>query len=152
MLIYEHNKGMKPMTKFTDASEAVKFIHAGNATVTFRSLKTDTHFTFRVRQKDNDNGTKTPHFVSVLNGPDNTSDYMYIGHITKNGEFSPGRKGLPGAPSFKAFSWVYANLRNGVIPDELEVYHKGKCGRCGRKLTVPESIRDGIGPECRKHV
>lgn len=24
----------------------------------------------------------------------------------------------------------------------------GRCGRCGRRLTDPESIRRGIGPEC----
>jgi hypothetical protein len=29
-----------------------------------------------------------------------------------------------------------------------EVYHEGRCGRCNRKLTVPESIETGLGPEC----
>jgi hypothetical protein len=28
------------------------------------------------------------------------------------------------------------------------VWHEGRCGRCGRKLTVPESIESGFGPEC----
>jgi hypothetical protein len=32
------------------------------------------------------------------------------------------------------------------------VYHKGQCGRCGRELTVPESIKSGFGPECIKYV
>ena len=27
-------------------------------------------------------------------------------------------------------------------------WHEGRCGRCGRKLTVPESIEAGYGPEC----
>ena len=26
---------------------------------------------------------------------------------------------------------------------------KGKCGRCGRKLTVPSSIESGLGPHCK---
>ena len=34
----------------------------------------------------------------------------------------------------------------------LEVWHEGRCGRCNRALTVPESIASGIGPECAKHV
>lgn len=33
---------------------------------------------------------------------------------------------------------------------ECEVWHEGRCGRCGRKLTVPESIETGIGPDCAK--
>jgi hypothetical protein len=31
-----------------------------------------------------------------------------------------------------------------------KVHHEGRCGRCGRTLTVPESIESGIGPECAK--
>ena len=34
------------------------------------------------------------------------------------------------------------------VPDNLRVYHEGKCCRCGRTLTTPESIKKGIGPEC----
>jgi predicted metal-dependent hydrolase len=32
----------------------------------------------------------------------------------------------------------------------FNVHHEGKCGRCGRLLTVPSSIESGIGPECSK--
>ncbi len=31
-----------------------------------------------------------------------------------------------------------------------KLVHEGRCGRCGRTLTVPESVTEGIGPECRK--
>jgi hypothetical protein len=38
----------------------------------------------------------------------------------------------------------------GKTPAEvdLEVWHEGRCGACGRRLTVPESIERGLGPEC----
>lgn len=36
--------------------------------------------------------------------------------------------------------------------NQLEYYHMGHCGRCNRELTVPESIINGIGPECAKKV
>lgn len=39
-------------------------------------------------------------------------------------------------------------IAGGVIPPSLEVWHEGRCGRCGRALTVPESIASGIGPVC----
>lgn len=29
-----------------------------------------------------------------------------------------------------------------------KVHHEGRCGKCGRRLTVPESIETGLGPEC----
>jgi hypothetical protein len=31
---------------------------------------------------------------------------------------------------------------------ELAVYHEGRCGACGRRLTTPESISSGLGPVC----
>ncbi len=34
------------------------------------------------------------------------------------------------------------------MPEQLEVWHEGCCGKCGRKLTDAESIARGIGPEC----
>jgi len=34
--------------------------------------------------------------------------------------------------------------------NKLLYYHEGKCGRCARKLTVPESIISGLGPICRE--
>jgi len=30
----------------------------------------------------------------------------------------------------------------------FELMHEGRCGRCGRPLTRPESIQSGIGPIC----
>jgi hypothetical protein len=43
-----------------------------------------------------------------------------------------------------AFGWAWRHPDS----DKLEVWHEGRCGRCGRRLTVPESIESGLGPEC----
>ena len=32
------------------------------------------------------------------------------------------------------------------------VYHVGKCGKCGKKLTTPESILTGLGPTCSNKI
>jgi hypothetical protein len=32
----------------------------------------------------------------------------------------------------------------------LEVWHEGRCAKCGLKLTVPQSIMTGFGPTCAK--
>ena len=138
---------------FTKTSDVLTFMLAGNSRITVTSRKTGKWFTYKVNQKDNDFGRKTPHFVSVLIGPDNNTDYMYIGFISSTGDFMAGRKGKPDAESYKSFEWMYNMMRNrDEIHPMLEVRHEGRCGRCNRVLTVPESIDNGIGPECIKHI
>ena len=53
----------------------------------------------------------------------------------------------------KAFEWFWYKLTipGRVLPEQFEFYHEGRCCVCARRLTVPESITDGVGPECRKN-
>jgi hypothetical protein len=124
------------------------FILAGNAIFTIVNPVTGNRFTYRVTQKTDDGGRKTPHFVSVLTGANNESDYTYIGFIRNSSQFIYGgskAKAGKDALSVRAFTWFWGRIGN---PSPIEVYHEGRCGRCGRKLTVPESIVTGYGPEC----
>lgn len=126
---------------------ALRFILAGYAIFTLVSRKTGTRFTYRVSvAKDRPD----LFFVSVLTGPQNTTDYQYVGVITRDGGFRHTAKSKIGtdAPSVKAIQWTIEKLMDGVEPDQLEIYHLGKCGKCGRPLTVPESIITGLGPTC----
>lgn len=119
------------------------FIFAGNAIFTITNTNTGNRFTYKVRKsKDNE-----IYFVSVLTGSDNTNDYSFIGYI-KNGLFNSSKKSriTSDSTSFKVFNWLIFNLNK--IPSIVQVFHEGKCGRCGRKLTTPESIQRGLGPEC----
>lgn len=137
------------------AQEAISFMTAGNSTVTFVSRKTGTHFTYRIWRPEN--ASEDMHFVSLLTGPDNESSYRYMGRL-RRGVYFHGRTHTkagdiqPSAPSAVAFMWGYGFLVKGIMPLLLEVMHEGKCGRCGRKLTHPNSIATGIGPECARHV
>lgn len=126
-----------------------EFALAGNATLTLVSTATGARFTFRVRRRD----VTTPYFVSLLRGPDNNLDYQYLGcvkEIDGSMHYHHGIKSRIGrdAPSARAFTWFWQRVRDGRLPQSLEIWHEGKCGRCGRKLTVPESLARGIGPEC----
>lgn len=130
-----------------DADTALRFITAGNATFTIRSRKTGTRFTYKVRATED----KAMLFVSLLSGPDNETAYQYFGNIrTRNRSYWHGKKAKisEAAPAAKAFAWTWHALVTGKKPDSLEIWHEGRCGRCGRKLTVPESIATGFGPEC----
>ena len=132
------------------AAKALQFITAGNAYFTIRSQKTGVRYTYRVNvSKPNEKYTKATTFVSLLTGPQNTEDYSYLGMIS-NGQFRLTRASRMKADStpVKAFQWVWSALQAGKLPPATEIWHEGRCGRCGRKLTVPESIEAGIGPEC----
>src|SRR5262249_13335004 len=59
------------------------------------------------------------------------------------------------------FRWMWERLKNNqpleysinanptILSGGAKLLHEGRCGRCGRRLTVPESIESGYGPECR---
>lgn len=136
---------MSQRHQFTDASDAMTFLQAGNSTLTVVSKKTTARYTYRIRESDDGK----VFFVSVMFGPDNETSYCYIG-IIRNGEFKWTQKSKVAASDvrWKAFDWIYKQLSANKLPDSLEIWHEGKCGRCGRKLTVPLSIVRGIGPEC----
>jgi hypothetical protein len=136
--------------QFTDAKLAREFVLAGRAIFTLKSLKTGKSFTFKVTQNEG-----TPHFVSLLTGPSNTTDYQFLGTIFDQRTYVHGRKSkiTPDAPSARAFQWVWTWLVAGKLPSTvLEVYHEDRCGRCGRTLTVVESVVRGMGPICESKV
>jgi hypothetical protein len=125
-------------------SEALKFIFAGKSIVTLLNSKTENRFTFKVKQSKDSN----MFFVSVLTGPDT---YSYIGTCVE-GIYRHGRKSTISkeAQSVKVFEYVINKLKINNLPDFVEAWHEGKCGKCGRALTVPSSISNGLGPECIK--
>jgi len=127
-----------------DNKEALKFIFAGKSLVTFVNTNTGNRFTFKVKQAKNSN----LFFVSVLTNPE---VYTYIGTATE-GVYRHGRKShiTKDAQSVKVFEYVINKLKSQNLPEFIEVWHEGKCGKCGRTLTVPASIATGIGPECIK--
>ena len=81
-------------------------------------------------------------------GPHAAAIKYYTGLKKNRNELIPGAKGHPDADSFVALNWLVGKLAAGKLPDTVEFYHAGKCGCCGRTLTVPESIVTGLGPVC----
>jgi hypothetical protein len=137
------------MTNSLVAGEALRFIVAGKAIFTLRSARTGTRYTYKVVVADERPGMAPAWFVSLLVGQDNTSDYQYIGLLTEQGFRTTRASTLrPDSKPVVAFSWTINHLRSATLPSTLEIYHEGRCGRCGRPLTVPESITSGYGPEC----
>lgn len=138
---------------FTTAADARAFAQAGNATLTLRSKTTGTRFTYKIQapiENDVRQLNSAMRFVKVLTGADNENSYSYLGYIRRGVFFHGGAKAKVGreTPSAMAFIWTWMKLQQDVLPESVEIWHEGRCGRCARKLTVPASIATGFGPEC----
>ncbi len=122
------------------------FITAGRATFTLEGLSA--RYTFRVSRGLDGRVL----FVYLLTGPNNTTDYTYVGLLdeTRGGVIltSASRYTAESTPVI-ALRWALPIIWNGgTLPAPARLMHVGRCGRCGRALTVPSSIDAGIGPEC----
>jgi hypothetical protein len=164
--------------KLTTCDDIKRYIFAGNATFTIRSVETQKRFTYKIisiglqNGKHSDFKVGTPQrkkleeasahkfWVKLLVGPDNEHSFAYIGMIntkqkpqffTTRGSFASvtPREQTELQPSVRALDfvmrWLFTQL---FMTPKIEIWHSGRCGRCGKKLTVPESIERGIGPDC----
>lgn len=152
-ILYSKEFEQRPIGQLQTAKHALEFILAGNAYFTLRSKKTGARYTYRVskpKPEDKDGGRLgTKWFVALLAGPENTSDYVYLGMITAGAfRLTKASKMSITTTPVKAIAWTLQVLSAGRLPDDLEIWHSGRCGKCGRVLTVPESVERGIGPEC----
>lgn len=115
---------MSPRGLLASAADARAFVLAGDARFTLVSAATGTRFTYRVRAPEGRRGDVS-HFVSVLAGQDNLSDYAYLGLLRQSPggvRFERGRKSRvgPDAPSAVAIAWALPRVLNlGVIPPGL---------------------------------
>lgn len=102
----------------------------------------------RYRIKANDN--RTCFFVYTESTKD--KKLIYHGHIvSRNLTYHRSAKAKDdeyNKMAIKALGWLLNH--HDSLPDIVHVLHNGRCSRCGRKLTDPESLRTGIGPTCRK--
>ncbi len=131
--------------QLTDIAQIKRFVRAGKARFTLVSKKTGARVTYKVRASKDGN----VHFVSTLTGPDNTTSYTFLGTIFSSGEYRHGSRSsiAPTAASAVAFEYFFRAVAQGDV-SKIEFWHEGRCGRCGRVLTVPGSIETGFGPEC----
>ena len=148
------------MCLMCDPADIRRFVTAGNATFTLSSRRTGARYTYNVWQIEHKTDTKKRYekwIVKLLTGPDNTSNYSYIGMIDNEGvqkdEFKTTKasKLTMDSKPVRAFVFLCQKvIKKGQTPAsvDLEFRHMGKCGRCNRPLTVPESCDRGIGPEC----
>ena len=111
------------------------------------------HYTYKTVLKND------VYFVNLLSGPDNCNDYSYIGMLNKESGkvvLTRASKITEECMSYRLLNRLLANIWAGteqkILDAGFDVHHEGRCGKCNRRLTTPESCRLGIGPECRKEM
>jgi hypothetical protein len=75
-----------------------------------------------------------------------------MGMLNKdNGEVKLTKKSkfLKESKPVAVINWAFGLIWKGLsFPEGYLAKHAGKCGRCGKMLTTPDSLERGIGPEC----
>jgi hypothetical protein len=141
--------------RIVPSADIIKYITAGRATFTLRSVQTQKRYTYKVSAMTDGYGKnkkKVPgrFFVALLTGPDNEGSFTNIGRLVNGKYMMVPRCHMPAFKTPSAafgYTWNYLNS-NPSLTDLIEFWHSGRCGHCGKKLTVPESIALGIGPIC----
>jgi hypothetical protein len=131
------------------------WMRAGKAVFTVHNAN-GTHYTYRITKGETSARYPDPAmFLSLLTGQDNEKDYTYLGIVRPNGAVAMTRNSRMRSDSLpvKVAAWAIRTIREGkAIPEGYGILSDGRCGRCGRKLTVPASVYGGYGPECIKKI
>lgn len=155
---------MSESGRIRDAGPIRKYIMGGNSTFTCVFGEAIGRRTFKVKSSKKNpeanwstgNQDRDKYWVTLKTGPgDSYTDYMTIGVLRINPldgyyRFDP-KLNADGKMHMGAalFDSIWTPLEQGCTWNwRIEFWHEGSCGVCGRKLTVPESVAAGIGPEC----
>ena len=133
-----------------------EFFFAGRAVWTVANKQTGKHFTFKLRIKSDPQYGKTMYISERID-----SGWGYVGILRKEdwtvvltkASVRRDHRLSPTDTVVKAINWFFFMLKNErEWPEYIEIKHEGKCGRCGRALTHPDSLKTGIGPDCAGRV
>ena len=123
-------------------------IRTHNGAVTMYNPATGAHRTIRISTQSEDaNFAPGQRIVSLLTGPDNTSDYTGFGFLTDEGEVRIWRKKHGGV--YEAYARMLTEPE-AYMARGIQYKFDVRCRRCNRELTDPISIDLGIGPTCRE--
>lgn len=142
--------------------KALQFMTAGKAEFVLHSTKTNQDFKFSLtRQESRDQGKESEnnekkyiYFLNYLHGHEKTyAGVVWFKQDTGEFMFSTGKNGQmsPKDLEIRSLIFVMNKLYREETVQYLDVFHVGKCGKCGKKLTTPESILTGLGPTCSKN-
>ena len=128
-----------------------KIVLAGKAALTIKNPVTGQHVKLKMRQRrDRSTGKPSPcYFLYVALLADGDLGYNYAGaYFSDSGRFKLGSNVKVGSRLDINSRFLIRCISKPENLKDTEIEHAGKCCKCGRPLTHPESIRTGLGPEC----
>lgn len=154
----EKTMEQKDLYLFGDNQKIIDYIFSGDVIITVRNEDTKNRFTFKIQKRKNPRKINIDlYWVSVLVRPDNedSKSYRFIGALSREEGFRHSAKSYIKDKALSVnVAYYYFNRLLGFAKFPLHknvyTYHSGYCGRCGKLLTVPESIASGFGKECSK--
>jgi len=134
-----------PNTNIIQAQNFSTFMLAGNAVFTVTNATTGNHFTFKVKRGYADRNPTW--YVKVKS---KSPKWVHLGTISgfkfRPNEIMKEKRNI----EVTAFAWLFKQRRQLARFPTVKIYHEGGCARCGRTLTLPESIECGFGKTCAK--
>lgn len=114
-----------------------------NGITTVKSLESGNHFSYQIKTvlKGDLKGRR---ILSLLRGPDNTSDYTGFAFINEDGQIKLWNR-FKNSPEYNK----HVRILNSQNHPKLEFMLGTLCRRCNRQLNDPISISVGLGPTCR---
>ncbi len=132
---------------------ALNFMLAGKCDVTLVSHKTGNKLTYTISKKKSEYSTNDEYLYFISVG--HAKSLLYAGFIVYSDiedkfKFVRGNKGNLNLSDIRVKSILYTlnQLNKENYNLGVDIYHCGRCGKCGRKLTDPVSISIGLGPKC----
>lgn len=152
----EASANMVRRTGNIELNHALAYMLAGKSEFTLHSTKVNKDFYYKLTKKAKlDNNEEYIYFLNIKQG----SEWVYAGVVWYDNKdntfkFAKGAKGTLDNNNLNVKSLLFV-LNKLYRKEEVQhclVFHSGKCGVCGKKLTTPESILTGLGPQCAKRV
>ena len=112
---------------------------------TVKSKSTGKDFTYQISRSQFKNKWYTQVFIETQ-----YLSFKHLGVFKNEGIFKAGAPVT--TPSAMGIAWLLKNVERGrvaAIASQADIYHTGKCLKCGKELTDAVSIEVGLGPVCR---
>jgi len=132
-----------------------------NGIWTIRNRQTGEHRTFRVKTQPQDaQFAAGKRILSLLTGADNSNSYKRFAFVSDNGDRVMVWRKFRGTDKRSAYDMYALMLSSLACPEtedtdatrqwkaKYELMGEKRCIKCNRRLTHPESLITGIGPDC----
>ena len=131
----------------TETAAAPYNLATHNGCITVVNPATGNHRTFRIKTQKKDAGFKPgERLVGIMDGPDNIRNYTNFGTVNEDGSIYVWYNHR--SPATMQNAAIISDPVRYMASHNLEYMFEGRCRICNRKLTNPESIASGLGPEC----